>query len=143
MQILLSNSKHYAALILSPVAAPSLKRFFALHVSMTRCRSPTVDPSLFFGMYTSAMGDVFAHVLEKVEWGYVGDRRRLLVGVDNMGVLKKLRKRRGFCGQVEQRVRKVGLRLMEKGWEVVLVWVAGHVVIEENEKVDERAKGGC
>ena len=44
MQILLSNSKHYPALILSPVAAPSLKLFFALHVYMTRRK-----PGLFIG----------------------------------------------------------------------------------------------
>jgi len=44
VQILLSNSKHYPALILSPVATPSLTLFFALHVYMTRRK-----PGLFIG----------------------------------------------------------------------------------------------
>ena len=35
------------------------------------------------------------------------------------------------------------MRLIEKGWEIKLRWVAGHVSIEENEQVDERGKEGC
>ena len=81
-------------------------------------------------------------VLEIVEGSYKGEKRRLMVGVDNTGVLKRLRKGRGFCGKAEQRVREIGLRLIEKGWDICLVWVAGHVGIEENEEVDEWAKEG-
>jgi len=90
-------------------------------------------------------GEMFGvkSLLEKVEGVYKGEKRRLLVGVDNVGVLKKLRKGRGMCGEIEEGTRKVGLRLVEKGWEIKLVWVAGHVGIEENEEVDERAKEGC
>jgi len=94
---------------------------------------------------TVDMGEMYgvSRLMERVEGGYKGKKRKLMVGVDNVGVLKKLRKGRGFCGEAEQRVRKVGLRLVEKGWEILLVWVAGHVGIEENEEVDERAKEGC
>ena len=81
-------------------------------------------------------------VLEMVEGCYKGERRKLVVGVDNMGVLKRLRKGRGFCGEAEQKVREIGLRLMKKGWSIWLVWVAGHVGINENEEVDEWAKEG-
>jgi len=40
-------------------------------------------------------------LMERVEGGYKGKRKRLMVGVDNMGVSKKLRKGRGFCGEIE------------------------------------------
>jgi len=88
------------------------------------------------------MGEMYgiSRVMERVEGRYRGGKRKLLVGVDNVGVLRKLRKGRGFCGEAGQRVRRVGLRLLRKGWEVVLVWVAGHVGIEENEEADEWAK---
>jgi len=94
---------------------------------------------------TVEMGEMYGvkKVLEWVEREYRGDRRRLLVGVDNVGVLRKLGKGRGFCGEIEQEVRRIGLRLLEKGWEIRLMWVAGHVGIEENKEVDERAKEGC
>jgi len=79
-------------------------------------------------------------VLRRVEGGEVGNKRKLVVGVDNVGVLKRLRKGRGFCGEGEQLVRRVGKRLLDAGWEVVLEWVPGHVGIEENEEVDGLAK---
>jgi len=95
---------------------------------------------------TVEMGEMYGvkKVLEKVEGCYVGEgRRKLLIGVDNVGVLRKLGRGRGFCGEIEQGVRRIGLRLIEKGWEIKLMWVAGHVGIMENEEVDERAKEGC
>jgi len=95
---------------------------------------------------TVEMGEMYGvkKVLEKMEGCYREEgKKRLLLGVDNVGVLRKLGKGRGFCGDIEQGVRKISLRLMEKGWEIKLVWVAGHVGIEENEVVDEKTKEGC
>jgi len=94
---------------------------------------------------TVDMGEMYGvkRLRERVEGSYKGGKKRLLVGVDNIGVLRKLRKGRGFCGEIEQGVRRVGKRLIEKGWEVDLVWVAGHVGIRENEEVDGMAKEGC
>jgi len=54
-------------------------------------------------------------LLEKVEGEYLGSLRKLVVAVDNQGVLRSLRKNRGFCGELEFGVGKVGKRLMEKG----------------------------
>jgi len=80
--------------------------------------------------------------MERVESGYEGEKRKLIVGVDDVGVLKCLRKGRGYCGECEQGVRRVGLRLLRKGWEIVLVWVPGHVGILENEEADKLAEEG-
>jgi len=79
--------------------------------------------------------------MRRVVEEYGGGKRKLIVGVDNMGVLKRLNKGKGFCGDGEQLVRKMGKRLLEKGWEIVLELVPGHVGIVENKKVDELAKG--
>jgi len=38
-------------------------------------------------------------LLERVRGEYRGGRRKLIVGVDNIGVLKRLRKGRGMCGE--------------------------------------------
>ena len=81
-----------------------------------------------------------AEELRRVEGRYVDVLRRLIVGVDNSGVLENLRKGRGFCGEIEQEVRRVRLKLIEKGWELRWEWVLGHVRIEESERVDEKAK---
>ena len=67
-----------------------------------------------------AMGEIgerggVKRLLEKVEGEYEGGFKRLMVAVDNQGVLKCLRKGRGFCGELESGVRRVGKRLMEKG----------------------------
>ena len=78
--------------------------------------------------------------MRRVVGEYRGNMRKLVVGVDNMGVLRRLTKGRGFCGEGEQMARKMGGKLLERGWEIVLEWVPGHVGIEENEKVDELAK---
>lgn len=85
------------------------------------------------------MGGV-AEVLRRVEGGYGGGKRKLVVGVDNKGVLERLRKGRGYCGEMEQEVRKVGKRLEGKEWEIVWEWVPGHVGIAEKEEADELAK---
>lgn len=37
---------------------------------------------------------------------YKGEARKIRIGVDNVGVLKNLSKRRGFCGKCEQKVRE-------------------------------------
>jgi len=60
-------------------------------------------------------------VLELVEGWYKGGKRKLMVWVDNTGVLKRLRKGKGFCGEAEQGVREVELRLIEKGWEMKFI----------------------
>jgi len=78
-------------------------------------------------------------LLEKVRGEYNGMKRKLIVGVDNVGVLKRRRKGRGMCGEGERGVRRMAGRLMEEGWEGVFVWWPGHVGIKENEEADELA----
>ncbi|RPA93209.1 hypothetical protein L873DRAFT_1793833 [Choiromyces venosus 120613-1] len=80
-------------------------------------------------------------VLKRLE-SYRGNRRRGIIGVDNVGVLKRLRKGRGMCGEREQNMRRIGERLLEKGWDQEFRWVPGHVGVEENEEVDEKAREG-
>ena len=72
---------------------------------------------------TGEMGKMYGvkKVLEKVKGVYRGNRRKLVVGVDNVGVLRKLGKGRGYCRKIEQEVSKIGLRLIEKGWEIKLM----------------------
>ena len=81
-------------------------------------------------------------VLERVQSGYEGERRKLVVRVDNKGVVERLRKNRGLCGEGRKRVRKWGKILLERGWVVRIEWVPGHVGIYENEEADERASEG-
>jgi len=71
--------------------------------------------------------------MKKVEAEYLPSLGKLMVAVDIQGVLKSMRKGRGFCGELESRVTMMGKRLMEKGWRLVSVWVLGHVGIVENE----------
>ena len=54
-------------------------------------------------------------LLERVRGEYRGRRRKLLVGVDNVEVLKRLRKGRGMCGEGERGVRRLVGRLVEDG----------------------------
>jgi len=83
------------------------------------------------------VGRVLKEALE-----YDGESRKLVVGVDNMGVLKRLLKGRGRCGECEQRVRERGCELLGKGWRIRWEWVLGHVGVRENEEVDGLAKEG-
>jgi len=82
-----------------------------------------------------------AKLLEVVR-EYEGEARVLRVGVDNVGVLRRLGKGRGFCGKWEQKVREVGVELLEKGWAIEWRWVPGHVGVRENEEADRLAKDG-
>ena len=95
--------------------------------------------------YGMTVGDgemkALGEVLDRVR-KYDGKERKLVVGVENVGVLKKLRKGRGFCGKWEQEVREWGKELLMKGWDIVLRWVPGHVGVRENEEVDSLAKRG-
>jgi len=93
---------------------------------------------------TVDMGEMYRvkKVLEKVEGEYRGNKEKLIDGMDNIEVLRKLGKGRGICGKIEQDVRKIGIRLMEKRWVIKLMWVGGHVGIEKNEVEDKRAKEG-
>ncbi|PWW75214.1 hypothetical protein C7212DRAFT_323890, partial [Tuber magnatum] len=52
------------------------------------------------------------------------------------GVLKNLKKGRGFFGRIEREIRCMGKELIEKGWEIRLEWIPGHVGLEENEEAD-------
>jgi len=81
-------------------------------------------------------------LLEKVGEIYGGERRKLVVGVDNKEVLMRLRKGRGMCGEGERGVRRLARGLIERGWSVVFVWVPGHVGLMENVRVDELASEG-
>lgn len=58
-----------------------------------------------------------AEILDEVR-SYKGDARVLRVGIDNVGVLKCLRKGRGMCGRWEQKVREWGKELLRKGWVI-------------------------
>ena len=58
-----------------------------------------------------------AEILDEVR-KYEGNVRKLWIGVDNVGVLKCLRKGRGMCGIWEQKVREWGIELLMKGWSV-------------------------
>ena len=71
---------------------------------------------------------------------YKGRLRRLIVEVDNVSVLKRLRKERCFCGEEEQLERKRGRRLEKSGWEIILEWVPGHVGMEESKAGDKLVK---
>ena len=82
-----------------------------------------------------------AEVLDEVR-KYEGEARVLRIGVDNVGVLKCLRKGRGMCGIWEQKVREWGKELLKKGWSIEWRCVPGHVGIRENEEVDRLAKEG-
>ena len=73
---------------------------------------------------------------------YEGEVRELMVGVDNVEVLKKLRKGRGWCGKWEQKVGEWGKELIERGWKIRWKWIPRHVGIRENEEVDRMAKEG-
>ena len=73
---------------------------------------------------------------------YEGELRKLVVGVDNTGVLKRLLKGRGMCGECKQGVREKGCELIRRGWEIRWEWVPGHVGVRENEEVDGLAKEG-
>ena len=82
-----------------------------------------------------------AEILDEVR-KYDGGARVLRIGVDNVGVLKCLRKGRGLCGMWEQKVREWGKELIKKEWRIEWRWVPGHVGIRENEEVDKLAKEG-
>ena len=91
-------------------------------------------------VYDGEMAGV-GEILDKVR-GYEGEERVLRIGVENVGVLKSLRKGRGWCGIWEQKVREWGKEMMKKGWKIEWRWVPGHVGIKENEEVDKMAKEG-
>ena len=57
-------------------------------------------------------------VLRKVVIEYRGEKRELVVGVDNKSVVERMKKGRGLCREGEQLARKMGLKLMERGWRV-------------------------
>ncbi|PWW78265.1 hypothetical protein C7212DRAFT_323484 [Tuber magnatum] len=40
---------------------------------------------------------------------------QVILALDNMGVLKNLKKGRGFCGRIEKEIRCMGKELIEKG----------------------------
>ena len=75
-----------------------------------------------------------AEILDEMR-RYKGEARVLRIGVDNMGVLRCLRKGIGMCGKWEQKVREWGKELLKKGWDIKWRWVPGHVGIEKNEMV--------
>ena len=49
-----------------------------------------------------------------MEGGCIGSGKRLIVGVDTVGVLRRLGKGKGFCEEGEQLVR-VGKRMLDRG----------------------------
>ncbi|PWW74501.1 hypothetical protein C7212DRAFT_326940, partial [Tuber magnatum] len=58
--------------------------------------------------------------------------KKIIPVLDNMGVLKNLKKGRGFCGRIEREMRCMGKELIEKGWEIRLEWILRYVGLEEN-----------
>ena len=82
-----------------------------------------------------------ARILEEVR-GYEGENRILRMGVDNIEVLKALRKVRGLCGEREPKVREWGKELVRKGWKIEWRWVPGHEGISENVEANRLAKEG-
>ncbi|PWW72061.1 hypothetical protein C7212DRAFT_337290, partial [Tuber magnatum] len=58
--------------------------------------------------------------------------KKMILALDNMGVLKNSKKGRGFCGRIEREIRYMGKELIEKGWKIRLEWIPGHVGLEGN-----------
>ncbi|PWW77118.1 hypothetical protein C7212DRAFT_316993, partial [Tuber magnatum] len=58
--------------------------------------------------------------------------KKMILVVDNIGVLKNLKKGKGFCERIEREIRCMGKELIEKGWEIRLEWIPGHAGLEEN-----------
>jgi len=85
----------------------------------------------------SGVGEILDEVRK-----YEGECKELVIGVDNVGVLKCLRRGREMCGKEEQKVREWGKELLKKGWNVEWRWVPGHVGIREKEEVDKLVKEG-
>ncbi|PWW71710.1 hypothetical protein C7212DRAFT_338723 [Tuber magnatum] len=49
-----------------------------------------------------------------------GKDKKVTLALDNMEVLKNLKKGRGYCGRIEREIRSMGKELIEKGWEIRL-----------------------
>ena len=82
-----------------------------------------------YGM-TVAEGEMegAGRILDEVR-RYEGEARVVRIGIDNVGVLKNLRKGRGMCGKWEQKVREWGKELLKRGWKIEWRWVPGHMGI--------------